>query len=86
MVFVEAVITCPKDIKIPLLMHNYDGKNIHPTGTWTGVYFSEELKAAIKHGYEVEILWAYQFTRVKDYVWIWLNVYLNYMIQVRYKN
>lgn len=64
--FIEAIITCPKDINIPLLLHNHEGKNIHPTGTWKGTYFSEELKAAVEHGYTVELLKVHQFSRAKD--------------------
>jgi hypothetical protein len=30
--FCLAEITCPKDIIIPLLIHKYNGKSIHPTG------------------------------------------------------
>lgn len=64
--FIEAIITCPKDIDIPLLLHNHEGKNIHPTGTWKGTYFSEELKAAVEHGYTVELVKVHQFSRAKD--------------------
>lgn len=64
--FIEAIITCPKDIDIPLLLHNHDGKNIHPTGTWKGTYFSEELKAAVQHGYTVELVRVHQFSRGND--------------------
>ena len=31
--FVHCIITCPKDIANPLLLHNFNGKIIHPTGT-----------------------------------------------------
>lgn len=48
--FIKARITCPKDIKYPLLPFKKDGFTIHPTGTWIGTYFSEELKEIIKHG------------------------------------
>lgn len=39
--FVEAIITSPKDIQNPLLMHHYMGKNI-TIGTWQGTYFSPQ--------------------------------------------
>ena len=61
--FVECIITCPDNIKVPLLIHREEGKVIHPVGTWKGIYFSEELKAVINYGYKVEILKCYQFTR-----------------------
>lgn len=70
--FVEAIVTCPKDIETPLLLHNHNGKNIHPTGTWQGTYFSEELKAAEKYGYTIELVKVYQFSRAiglfKDFI------------------
>ena len=31
--FVECIITAPSNIKIPLLIHNFNSKIIHPTGT-----------------------------------------------------
>ena len=37
--FCLAEIECPRDIKIPLLPHKYNGKTIFPTGKWIGVYF-----------------------------------------------
>ena len=71
--FLEVIVECPQDIKTPLLLHNRNGKIIHPTGTWQGTYFSEELKAAMKHGYTIkEIIVGYEFKReanlFKDYV------------------
>ena len=72
--FVEAIITCPQDIKTPLLLHNFNGKNIHPTGTWKGVYFSEELKAVVNHGYKVKMVNVYLFSREKNL----FNDYVNH--------
>ena len=40
--FIKAKFTAPKGIKNPVLIFRHDGKTIHPTGTWVGVYFSEE--------------------------------------------
>ncbi len=40
--FCEVKVTCPKGIR-PVLPHRVNGKTVYPTGTWTGVYFSEEL-------------------------------------------
>ena len=51
--FIEVEVTCPSNIKIPLLPHKHEGKTIFPRGTWIGVYFSEELYAVMKHGYKV---------------------------------
>lgn len=64
--FVEAIITCPSSIKVPFLLHNHDGKNIHPTGCWKGTYFSEELKVAATYNYQIELVEVHQFSRVKD--------------------
>ena len=69
--FALAKITSPPNIKIPLLIHRYEGKVIHPTGTWVGVYFSEELKAMQKHGYKIELIKGIEFTKeilFKDYI------------------
>lgn len=63
--FVECIVETPKGMTIPLLIYNDNGKTIHPTGKWKGVYFSEEIKAVIKYGYKVEILKVYQFSRAK---------------------
>lgn len=64
--FIEAVITSPDNIKIPLLPFKHNGKIIHPIGTWKGTYFSEELKAAVEYGYKVEVIKHYKFTRSQD--------------------
>lgn len=69
--FIDCIIETPKDIKYPLLIYNDNSKNIHPTGKWKGIYFSEEIKAVVKHGYKVKITKIYQFTRAKlfqDYI------------------
>ena len=42
--FVEVEVSCPKDIKIPLLPAKVDNKTIFPTGVWTGTYFIPEIK------------------------------------------
>ena len=36
-------VTCPSNIKIPLLPAKINNKTIFPTGTWTGTYFIPEL-------------------------------------------
>lgn len=63
--FIECIVSCPSNIKTPLLIHCFKGKNIHPTGTWKGTYFSEELKEVVKHGYVVKIIKVYQFEKAK---------------------
>ena len=49
----------------PMLPVKYNDKTIFPYGSWTGTYFSEELKAMIPLGYQFEILEAIEFSRVK---------------------
>ena len=69
--FIECIVTCPSNIKYPLLIHNYKGRIIHPTGTWKGVYFSEELKEVVKYGYIITVIKAYQFSKAQlftDYI------------------
>lgn len=62
--FFEVKVTAP-DIKIPFLPTKMAiGKatrTICPKGTWSGWYFSEEIKNAQKHGYRFEILQGYLF-------------------------
>lgn len=61
--FVYAKIEAPVNIKKPILPHKTDnGKIITPLGNWSGWYFSEELKNAVKFGYKVEVIKAYVFT------------------------
>lgn len=73
--FVECIIETPDNInngeQIPLLIAKINGKICHPIGKWKGTYFSEEIKAVIKHGYKVKITKIYQFSKAKlfdDYV------------------
>jgi hypothetical protein len=54
--FLEVEVTAPNDLIIPMLPLEYQGKTIFPTGTWTGTYFSEELKAVIKYGYSFKFI------------------------------
>jgi hypothetical protein len=54
--FIQARVTCPDNLHIPLLPHKFKGKLIFPTGTFTGVFPSPELKKAIELGYHVKII------------------------------
>jgi hypothetical protein len=60
-------VIAPKDMKIPLLQIRIKIGNgtrtIAPVGTWTGVYFSEELYNAEKYGYRFKILRGYLFNK-----------------------
>ena len=48
----------------PVLPYHSNGKTIYPTGVWTGVYFSEELKAVSKLGYQIRLISGYEFTKI----------------------
>ena len=63
--FVLAKVTAPEGIENPILIFKHNGKAVHPKGTWVGVYFSEELRAAINHGYKVELIEGYHFFCLK---------------------
>lgn len=70
--FVEAFVTAPDNIKIPLLIYKSpNGEMIHPTGVFRGIWFSEELKAVKLHGYKIEVIKAHNFSKAylfNDYV------------------
>ncbi len=70
--FCLAEITTPKNILKPLLPYKFKGKTIFPTGTWIGVYFSEELKEVVDRGYKVKLIKGYEFSKIDlftDYVY-----------------
>lgn len=59
--FVYAYVEMDQYIHIPVLPLR-SGKNIfNPIGTWTGWYFSEELKEAVRKGYKVRVIHAIEF-------------------------
>ena len=57
--FFKVTVTAPTEMKIPILptkiKTNSGWRTIFPVGSWTGWYFSEELKNASKYGYIFEI-------------------------------
>ena len=62
--FVEAYVTTPKDIKVPVLIYrNEAGELLHPRGEFKGIWFSEELKAAEKYGYKIQVIKSHIFTK-----------------------
>ena len=62
--FLEVEIECPDSISRPVLPYRYNGRTIFPTGIFTGVYFSEELKAVLPLGYKInKILSAREFSK-----------------------
>lgn len=66
---IQVNVHCPEDMKLPILLHKYtDPKTGHisticPTGKWTGWYFSEELKYAVRSGYIIVPRRAYLYKR-----------------------
>ena len=54
-------VNAPDTLKNPILPRKYNGVTVYGTGTWTGWYFSEELKIAKSLGYKFEILSGYVF-------------------------
>ena len=50
--FVEVDVYCPEDVKAPLLLHRLNTNTVAPTGTWTDIYSSIEIKRAIQLGYK----------------------------------
>nr|WVH37974.1 DNA polymerase [Fomes fomentarius] len=51
--FLEVNIECPLSVLRPVLPYRFEGKTIFPKGIFTGVYFSEELKAVLPLGYKI---------------------------------
>lgn len=50
----HCLVTCPENIKIPLLGTKINDKYIFPTGTFEGHFTNVELKKAIDLGYKIE--------------------------------
>jgi hypothetical protein len=76
--FIEAKITTPKDLKYPLLAYKHNFETIHPSGSWVGVYFSEELKMVAKYGYQIEIVKVYHFSKEDLF-----TDYINYFYDIK---
>jgi hypothetical protein len=81
--FAVAEITSPSaadNIINPLIPYKFNDKTIYPKGSWTGTYFSEELKAAVSYGYKVKLISGYSFSKVKLF-----NEYINYFYDIKKK-
>jgi len=59
-----AEVTTPKNILKPLLPYKHNGKTIFPTGTWIGVYFTEELLAVQDYGYKINLINGYEYSQI----------------------
>ena len=75
--FFKVEVTTPKNLIYPLLPYKNEGLTIHPTGKFTGVYFSEELKAVEAQGFKIKLISGYEFSKVylfKDYINSFYNI------------
>lgn len=63
--FAEAEIEAPR-ISRPILPVRLGGRIYNPIGKWRGMYFIEELRSAMKAGYKVKIIYAYNFEKGYD--------------------
>uniref|UniRef100_UPI0030FF2E68 DNA polymerase n=1 Tax=Singerocybe alboinfundibuliformis TaxID=1346812 RepID=UPI0030FF2E68 len=57
-------VETPNNILKPMLPVKYNNQTIYPTGSWTGVYFSEELKALTPLGYKFKLIEGYEFSKI----------------------
>jgi DNA polymerase type B, organellar and viral len=78
--FAEARITTPDNIEIPLLPFKLYNETLHPLGSWIGIYFTEELKEIIKHGYKVELIKVYNFSKADIF-----KKYIDFFYQIKKK-
>ena len=71
--FIECEVKCdPNSVKTPVLPHRVNNKNIYGYGEWTGVYFSEEIRACLKLGYTFKLGKAIRFDQYEIF-----NKYIN---------
>jgi len=62
--FVKATVKVPEEEYLGILSIRSNGRLVCPIGTFEGFFFSEELRFAINHGYQiVAISQAYSFDR-----------------------
>lgn len=64
--FFYANITSPDYLNHPILQLHYNLRTVSPLGSWSGWYFSEELKNSLNFGYNFKIIKGYLFE--KDYI------------------
>jgi len=76
--FALAKLTCPKTMERPMLPYKSESKTIFPTGTWMGVYFSEELKAVAKLGYTIKLISGYEFSKIDLF-----SKYVDYFFNIK---
>lgn len=61
--FLRVKVNAPDNLHIPLLQTQVNGTSLAALGSWTGWYFSEELKYALKLGYTFEVYEGVLFER-----------------------
>ena len=76
--FFRAEIITPKNLIYPLLPYKNDGLTIHPTGKFTGTYFSEELKAVQAKGYKINLIDGYEFSKINLF-----NKFIDYFYNIK---
>jgi len=76
--FIEVEVTCPINMLKPVLPFKVEGKTIYPVGTWTGIYFSEELKAVKSLGYSFKLIRGYEFSKSNIF-----NSYVDYFFNIK---
>lgn len=79
----EVEVTAPDNLEVPILQFRHKIKSnsirtISPIGSWTGVYFSEELNNALNYGYTFKILRGYLFE--KDLIF---NRYVDFLYNLK---
>ena len=78
--FFEAEVRSPYNNNKPMLPFKYEDKTIFPHGTFTGVYFTEEMKDLLKYGYTFKLITGYEFSKAdlfSDYVNHFYNIKKN---------
>jgi len=62
--FIHATVKAPDNLNIGILAVRRDGKLITPSGTFTGTWFSEEVRLALEYGYTIiSIAYGYKFNK-----------------------
>jgi len=76
--FALVEVNCPLNMLRPVLPFHKEGKTIYPVGNWSGVYFSEELKAVEKLGYEIRLIKGFEFTQANLF-----ESYINHFYEIK---
>jgi DNA polymerase type B, organellar and viral len=76
--YIEVEVTCPTSMMRPVLPFKFEGNTIYPVGTWTAIYFSEELKAVQPLGYEFRLIQGYEFSKANIF-----NSYVDHFFNIK---